>query len=65
MFLLHLPAVLGRRRLLALLAAGLAVSALGTVALATDGPGSSGTITACVKKNGQTRFVASPSQCKL
>src|SRR6266550_7013679 len=53
-----------RPRLLVGVAAGLALSALGTVALATDSPSSSGTITACVKKNGQVRFVSSASQCK-
>src|SRR5438874_2801276 len=53
-----------RPRLLVGVAAGLALSALGTVALATDSPSSNGTITACVKKNGQVRFVSSASQCK-
>src|SRR6266851_3787839 len=62
----RLPAILTRRGLALVMAVGLVLAAVGTVAAKTVGTGlgSGGSITACVKNEGQVRFVGSPIQCK-
>jgi len=62
----RLSVILTRRGPALLMAIGLVLAAVGTVAAKTVGTGlgSGGSITACVKNEGQVRFVVSPSQCK-